>query len=74
MRLLTQNVLSYPESLETAGILRSACCFAVTRDNNMITFCRADRVEEQVRAIREREEEQKRQRRMMRHSHSIVAR
>ena len=34
----------------------------------------SDRVEEQVRAIREREEEQKRQRRMMRRTHSIGAR
>ena len=34
----------------------------------------ADRVEEQVRAIREREAEQKRQRRMQRQRHSIGAR
>ena len=34
----------------------------------------SDRVEEQVRAIREREEEQKRQRRMQRQRHSIGAR
>ena len=34
----------------------------------------ADRVDEQVRAIREREEEQKRQRRMFRHSRNIGVR
>lgn len=41
------------------------------------TLCRgygADRVEEQVRAIREREAEQKRQRRMQRRRHSVGAR
>ena len=38
MHFLTQNVLSYPESLETAGILWSACCFYVIRiDNDLIT-------------------------------------
>jgi glucosamine 6-phosphate synthetase-like amidotransferase/phosphosugar isomerase protein len=34
----------------------------------------ADRVEKQVRVIREREDEQKRQRRMQRQRHSIGAR
>ena len=41
------------------------------------TLCRgygADRVEEQVKAIREREEEQKRLRRMQRQRHGIGAR
>ena len=41
------------------------------------TLCRgygADRVEEQVRAIRAREDEQRRQRQMMRRSHSLGAR
>ena len=33
-QLLAQNVLNYPESLETAGILRSACCFYHIRDND----------------------------------------
>lgn len=41
------------------------------------TLCRgygSDRVEEQIRVIREQEAEQKRQRRMQRRMHSIEAR
>ena len=40
-QLLTQNVLRYPEQLETAGILRSACCFyIISADNNVIILFR----------------------------------
>ena len=39
-QLLAQNVLNYPESLEIAGILRSACCFCHILDSRMIAKSR----------------------------------
>ena len=38
MQLLTQNVLNYPESLETADILRSVCCFLLSILNLSIDY------------------------------------
>jgi len=54
---------------ENAGLKKVAADYDV-----LCRGCGADKVEEQVRAIRAREEEQKRQRRMMRRTHSMGAR